>query len=225
MINILKVLVLISVIGLLAIGCATSSVQPVAPYGIESGATSSAVHAIKGKGGEAENSSGRSTLQNPSAENNAEPPVESGVITAPTGSVTESASSSDWSTFTDSLYNFSIQYPNNIGTLTNFDDPDGAKGVELVWSETDFYVFIGYEDATDQDWLVRSGDLNTDRENVAVNGMKGVIYSEADGSKRAFVTRSVEGLPIILQLYLSNKGDPLPPFWHQILNSFQVPGL
>jgi hypothetical protein len=137
--------------------------------------------------------------------------------------------SSGWSTYTDPNGAYSFQYPASLGTLGNPRYyPDGTT---LTWHNIDMYVYIGSADALELQWELTHLHM-IHQETISVHGLIGIVagtlytVSGRDGQDElAFFPVIVKSVPTTydeIELDGGYAGEPLPPFWRQMLNSFRI---
>lgn len=145
----------------------------------------------------------------------------------PNNTISGNQTASTWPTSTNPQGLYSIQYPNDYGRL-NVEYT--TRGAVLSWDALDgsFTVDIGSVDNPQylnlQQWLAKQG-WGAPKETISVNGMEGVIYVDepSPGNTKVYLTRTINGFPFIydIDFICSAYGCSLPPFWRQMLNSFQ----
>ena|SRR5579863_9468057 len=149
---------------------------------------------------------------------------------SPTTTVSFNNNPSQWPTFTNPQGLYSIQYPNNIGTL-NVEYT--TRGATLSWQDLDgtFTVEIGSVQNPDylslDQWLGKyEPAVARGAETISVNGMNGIILrSGYAGQTRVYLERYINSLPfiyrIIFECFGGNGQCSLPSFWQPMLHSFQ----
>jgi hypothetical protein len=191
---------------------------------------------INSPANDSQSQSGRTSAPIPNLSPSSSATPATSTITAAGSSPTSvgSATPSGWSTYSDPNGLYSIQYPNTLGNLnvpaTKSGDLKASQEVELNWNLTDFYVYIGINAGLELQRELIEWHL-IPQQTITVHGLTGTLYTVPGWQgvdERAFLNGFINGTSTIYEIDLNGglPGDePLPSFWKEILNSFQVPAI